>query len=133
MSASGPVWGLLDAFIHPGATMIPSSHSHSPMKCSREESPPASDSDEGESDENRMDFQPTKNITPTQAIGDENDDRTYDIPQFASPASADHAALRADFEIITAAAMEYLYNRITNDINKTTTLVIEKATGPLHN
>jgi hypothetical protein len=95
--------------------MSPSSHSHSPMKRPREESPPASDSDEGESDENRM-----------------NDDPTYNIPRLASPLSADHAALRADFEIITAAAMEHLYNRITNDINKTTALAVEKATGPLH-
>jgi hypothetical protein len=85
-----------------------------------------------ESDENRMDFQPTENVTSTQAIGDENDDRTYDIPRLASPLSADHAAVRADFEIITVAAFEHLYNRITNDINKTTALAVEKATGPLH-
>jgi hypothetical protein len=80
MSASGPVQGPLDAFMHPSATTIPSSHSHSPMKRPRKESPPVSDSDEGESDENRMDFQPTENVAPTQAIGDENDDPTYDIP-----------------------------------------------------
>jgi hypothetical protein len=132
MPSSGRGQISLDSFVRAGTTMIPDSRSHSPMKRPREESPPASDSDEGESDENRMDFQPTENVTSTQAIGDENVDPTYDIPQMAPALSADHAALRADFEIITAAAMEHLYNRITKDINKTTALAVEQATSPLH-
>jgi hypothetical protein len=105
----------------------------SPLKRLREDSPPGSESDSEEPDDNRMDFQPTQNVTSTQAIGDENDDPTDDISQLAPPLNAEHAALRADFEIITAAAMEHLYKRITKDINKTTALAVEEATGPLHN
>jgi len=80
-----------------------------------------------------MDFQCTEHITSTQAIGDDNNDDDQELLQLAAPLSPEHAALRADFEIITATAMENLYNRITKDINKTTALAVEKATGPLHN
>jgi len=80
-----------------------------------------------------MDFQCTEHITLTQAIGDDNNDDDQELPQLAEPLSPEHAALRADFEIITVTAMENLYNRITKDINKTTALAVEKATGPLHN
>jgi hypothetical protein len=80
-----------------------------------------------------MEFQPTEFVTETQAIGDEKGDTEYDLSQLPPPLSAEHAALRADLEIITAAAMERVYNRITKDINKTTALAIEKATDPLHN
>jgi len=66
----------------------------------------------------------------TQAIGDDNTDNEHELPQLAPPLSPEHAALHTDFEIITATAMENLYNRITKDINKMTALAIEKATGP---
>jgi len=80
-----------------------------------------------------MDFQRTEHITLIQAIGDDNNDDDQELLQLVAPLSPEHAALRADFEIITATAMENLYNRITKDINKTTALAVEKATGPLHN
>ena len=80
-----------------------------------------------------MDFEYTEHITSTQVIGDDNNDDDQELPQLAAPLSPEHAALRADFEIITATAMENVYNRITKDINKTTALAVEKATGPLHN
>ena len=76
-----------------------------------------------------MDFQRTEHITLIQAIGDDNNDDDQELLQLVAPLSPEHAALRADFEIITATAMENLYNRITKDINKTTALAIEKATG----
>jgi hypothetical protein len=100
------------------------------MKRPRVESDPESD-DEDETNADRMDFQRTEHITSTQAIGDGNDDTDH-LSQLPPPLNAEHAALRADFEIITAAAMERLYNRITKDINKTTALAVEKATDPLH-
>jgi hypothetical protein len=115
--------------------MIPSSLSHSPMKRPREDSPPGSDADESEPDENRIDFQRTEYITSTQAIGDENDGPTYDPLQLLPPVSVDHAALRADFEAITMVAMERLYQRITKDINKSaadTALAVQKTTDQLH-
>jgi hypothetical protein len=80
-----------------------------------------------------MDFQPTDHITPTQAIGDENDHLEYDVPQLPPPLSADHAALRADFEIITMAAMERLYHRVTKDVAKSTALAVERSTDQLNN
>jgi len=75
-----------------------------------------------------MDFQRTEHITSTQAIGDDNNDDDQELPQLAAPFSPEHAALRADYEIIAVTAMENLYNRITKDINKTTALAVEKAT-----
>jgi hypothetical protein len=82
-----------------------------------------------------MDFQPTATqyVTETQAIGDENVNLEYDLPQLPPPLSADHAALRSDFEIITMAAMERLYHRVTEDVNKTTALAIKKSNDQLHN
>jgi len=55
-----------------------------------------------------MDFQCTEHLTLTQAIGDDNNDDDHELPQLAPPLSPEHAALWADFEIITAAAMENL-------------------------
>jgi hypothetical protein len=83
----------------------------------------------------QMDFQSTTTqyVTETQAIGDENVNLEYDLPQLSPPLSADHAALRSDFEIITMAAMERLYHRITEDVNKTTALAIKKSNDQLHN
>jgi len=106
--------------------------SQSPLKRHREDSPLGSEHDEEEPDDNRMDFQHTEHLTSTQAIGDDHNDNDHELPQLAPPLSPEHGALRADFEIITAAAMENLYHRITKDINKTTALAVEKATGPLH-
>jgi hypothetical protein len=80
-----------------------------------------------------MDFQSDEHITSTHAIGDDNTDNDQELPQLATPVSLEHAVFRAHFEIITAAAMENLYNRITMNINKMIALAVEKATSPLHN
>jgi hypothetical protein len=130
MSASGHSQTSLDAFMRPTPT---ETQSQSPLKRPREDSPPESESDAEEPGDDRMDFEHAEHVTSTQAIGDDNTDDNHELPQLAPPLSPEHAALRADFEIITAAAMENLYNRITMDINKTTALAVEKATGPLHN
>jgi hypothetical protein len=83
----------------------------------------------------QMDFQSTATeyVTETQAIGDEKVNLEYDLPQLPLPLSADHAALHSDFKIITIAAMERLYHRITEDVNKTTALAIKKSNDQLHN
>ena len=130
MSTSGRNQASQDAFMRPTPT---ETRSQSPLKRPREDSPPGSESDAEEPDDNRMDFEHAEHITSTQAIGDDNTDGDHELPQLAPPLSPEHAALRADFEIITAAAMERLYHRITKDINKTTALAVEKATGPLEN
>jgi hypothetical protein len=80
-----------------------------------------------------MDFQQAKNVTVTQALGDDADHPECKVPELPPPLSPEHAALRTDFKIIIVAAMEHLYNQITKNINKTTALPIEKATGSLHN
>jgi len=74
------------------------------LKRPRVDSPPGSEPDEEELDDDRMDFQHTENITLTQAIGDDNNDDDHELVQLPPPLSAEHAALRADFEIITVAA-----------------------------
>ena len=107
---------------------------HHPTKRPHE-SDPESDGDEADTvNTDRMDFHHTDHITETQAIGDENNDLNpeHNLPQLPLPLSADHAALRADFEIITMAAMEQLYHRITEDVSKSTALAIEKSTNHLH-
>jgi len=63
-----------------------------------------------------MNFQQAENITATQALGDEIP--AYVAPHLPPPLSAEHAALRSDFEIISQTAMERLYIRITEDIVK---------------
>src|SRR3978361_2125046 len=130
MSTSGRNQASQDAFMRPTPT---ETRSQSPLKRPREDSPPGSESDAEEPDDNRMDFEHAEHITSTQAIGDDNTDGDHELPQLAPPLSPEQTALRADFEIITAAAMERLYHRITKDINKTTALAVEKATGPLEN
>jgi hypothetical protein len=82
----------------------------------------------------QMDSQPTSTpyITETHAIGDENVNLGFGIPQLAPPLSADHEVLRSDFEIISIAAMEHLYHRVTEDVNKTTAIAIKKSTDRLY-
>jgi hypothetical protein len=79
-----------------------------------------------------MDFQPTQNITATQAIGDENGDPELDNHPMPPPLNPEHAAIRADFEIITATMMEQLYNKITADITRSVAATFEKTTGQLN-
>jgi len=110
----------MDAFVRPGAAAITEhpqllpTRSCSPLKRSCEDSEPISDSDEDGANTERMDFQHAKNITATQALGDEIP--AYVTPQLPPPLSAEHATLRSDFETITQAATECLYSRITKDI-----------------
>jgi hypothetical protein len=66
---------------------------HLPIKRSREESVPESETDD-------MDFHHTETNLPP-------------------PLTPEHAALRADLQMITGAAMDSLYHRITADTKKT--------------
>jgi hypothetical protein len=102
---------------------------HLPAKRAHESDP---ESDGDETNRSRMDFQRTEHITETQAIGDENVNPGCTQPQLPPPLSAEHAALRTDFEIITMVAMERLYHRIMEDISKSTALAVEKSTHQLH-
>jgi len=84
-----------------------------------------------------MDFQQAENITATQALGDEIP--AYVASHLPPPLNAEHAALRLDFEIITQAAMERLYIRITEDIMKSVkksdddaAIAYKKTTDLLH-
>jgi hypothetical protein len=104
------------------------------MKRPRVESDPESD-DEDETNSDKMDFLQAEHVTATQAIGDGNDNPEHGIPELPPPLSAEHAAIRADFEIITMAAMDRLYLRITRDITKSaedTALAVQKTTDHLH-
>jgi hypothetical protein len=84
---------------------------HLSVKRVREESDPESDSDD-------MDFQQTENITATQALADTDHKPGYLQAELPPALTPEHAALRADVQIITEIAMENLYNRITTDIKK---------------
>jgi hypothetical protein len=111
---------------------------HLPVKRAREESDPESDSEEDvtEAIMDEMDIQHTENITATQAIGEGNEDFGQGISDLPPPLSAEHAALRSDFETITRVAMEHLYSRITADMAKSaadTTIAFQKTTDQLRN
>jgi hypothetical protein len=87
---------------------------HLPIKRIREESDPESDCE----DTSEMDFQHTQHVTETQALNDAIDNPNHPEPQLPPPLSPEHAALRADLQMITGAAMESLYIRITADTKK---------------
>jgi hypothetical protein len=111
---------------------------HLPIKRAREESDPESDSEEDVTQAimDEMDIQHTENITATQAIGEGNEDFGQGISDLPPPLSAEHAALRSDFETITRVAMEHLYSRITADMAKSaadTTIAFQKTTDQLRN
>jgi hypothetical protein len=140
MLSQGLGQGAKDTFpVPPSLKKATGSNARASTKRPREDSDPDSDSeseDNDKTDMEQMDFQSTATqyVTETQAIGDENDNihPEHNLPQLPLPLSADHAALRADFEIITMAAMEQLYHRITEDVSKSTALAIEKSTNHLH-
>ena len=133
----------LDAFLHSGTSGMASNpqpgptfatRSHSPTKRPREDSDSENDA-ESEADINAMDFQPTAHVTATQALGDETELPDYTAPELSPPLNLEHAAIRSDFEIITLAAMERFYTRITADITKTaadTTAAFKKSNDQLH-
>jgi len=87
---------------------------HLPIKCTREESDPESDHE----DTSEMDFQHTQYMTETQVLEDTSDNPSHLEPQLSPPLSPEHAALRADLQMKTGAAMESLYTRITADTKK---------------
>jgi hypothetical protein len=108
----------------------------SPAKRAREASDRESDCDDTVADMDRMDFQRTEHLTATQAIGNDDENTEYITPQLPLPLSAEHAALRSDFEIIAASAMERLYRRIAKDMEKSvsdTRRAFETTTDQLQN
>jgi outer membrane murein-binding lipoprotein Lpp len=143
MSSSGRGQDPLDSFGSSNtsgntASLLPAadtdSHHRLTNKRPREYSSSENDTD-SEADMETMDFQPTSHVTATQALADETENTEYTAPQLPPPLSAEHAALRADFEIITLAAMERLYSRISTDIEKSaadTTLSFRKTNDQLH-
>jgi hypothetical protein len=103
--------------------------SNLPVKRVREESDPESDSDD-------MDFQQTENVTATQALADTDHKPGYLQAELPPPLTPEHAALRADFQIITEVAMENLYNRMITDIKKSaddTNTALQRTNNQLQN
>jgi len=92
---------------------------HLPIKRARVESDPESDSDEMEFQQaENVNMAEAKNVTATQALGDTDHMPGYLQAELPPPLTPEHAALRADFQIITEVAMQNLYNHITTDIKK---------------
>jgi len=133
----------LNSFLHSGASGMASNlqpsptfttRAHSPTKCPREDS----DSENGaksKADISTIGFQPTVHVTVTQALGDETELPDYTASELSPPLSTEHVAIRSDFEIITLAAMECLYTRITADITmlaNDTTIALKKSNDQLH-
>jgi len=106
-------------------------YSRSPMKRPRTESGSENDTD-GESEMDAMECQPTQHITATQAIGDVVDELPTVNPTMTPLLSPEHAAIQADFEIITATAMEQLYSRITAKISTSVAATFQKTTSHLN-
>jgi len=108
---------------------FPGSKSCLPAKHAHEDSGPESDCDD-------MDFQQAENVTPTQALADGSDSSQYFTPQLPPPLNAEHMAQRSNFELVTLAAMDRLYHRITADVAKSaadTAMAFQKTTDQLHN
>jgi hypothetical protein len=102
---------------------------HLPTKRPREESSPESDTDE---DVNRpimeeMDFQHTQHMTGTQTLGDAEENQNYFHDELPPPLTPEHAALRADFQMINGRNMDKLFQRISADFKATH----EKTTNQL--
>jgi hypothetical protein len=119
--------------------LFPDTQSHLSVKRPHEDIDPESDPENDDNDESsmeQMDFEHEENVTATQAIGEDNGNLVQGIPELPLPLSAEHAALRSDFETITRVAMENLYNRITADITKSaadTSIAFQKTTDQLRN
>jgi hypothetical protein len=96
---------------------------HLPAKRTHSETDP-----ESEGDTSRMDFQHhTEHITETQALGDGDDSPNLFQTELPPPLTPEHAALRADFQMINGTAMENLFRRISADFNAS----LEKTTNQL--
>ena len=103
---------------------------HLPIKPTRTESDLESDRE----DTSEMDFQHTQHMTETQALDDTSDNPSHLEPQLPPPLSPEHAALRADLQMIMGAAMEGLYTRITADTKKSVddaVATLKKTNNPL--
>jgi len=106
---------------------VATSWSPSPAKRACEENDTDSDSDSDsddsgdkgreEDDDNAMDFQHTEDITATQAIEGDMDEPTSTAPQMAAPLSPEHAAFRADIEIITSNLLDQFARTISAEIS----------------
>jgi hypothetical protein len=140
MPSSGHGQESKDTLPGPPSVKAFGSYARASAKRPREDSDPESDSetdDNNKADMEQMDFQPTvtQHITETQALGDADDNPGYIEAELPPPLTPEHAALRADFQIITQVAMENLYNRITTDIKRSvddTTMALKKTTNQLH-
>jgi len=74
-----------------------------------------------------MDFQHTQHMTETQALGDAEENPNYIHDELPPPLTPEHAALRADFQMINGRNMDKLFQRISADFNAT----LEKTTNQL--
>ncbi|MDX6284377.1 MAG: hypothetical protein QOH03_5448, partial [Kribbellaceae bacterium] len=139
MPSPGHGQGSNDTSLAPPSVKALGSYARASAKRPCEDSDPESDSetkDNNIADMEQMDFQHSENITATQAIGDVDDNPGHGIPQLPPPLSAEHAALRSDFEIITLATTERLYSRIIADLQQSATdtaKAFQKTTDQLHN
>jgi len=137
MLSSGPGQGSKDTVPVPPSLKAPGCYARASTKRLREDSHPNSNSeseDNDKADMGQMDFQSnaTQYITETQAIGDVDDELPTFNPMMAPPLSPEHAAIRADFEIIMATTMEQLYARITDEITTSVTATFQKTTSQLN-
>jgi len=104
-----------------------------------EDSDPESDSESKDNTEadtmEQMDFQTTatQHPTGTQALSDADDNTGYLGAELPPPLTAEHAALHADFEIVTASAMEQLYQRIIANINASVSASVAAASLNINN
>jgi len=137
MLSSGPGQGSKDTVSVPPSLKATGSYARASTKRLREDSDPDSYSeseDNDKADMEQMDFQSnaTQYITETQAIGDVDDELPTFNPTMAPRLSPEHAAIRADFEIIMATTMEQLYARITDKITTSVTATFRKTTSQLN-
>ena len=139
MLPSGRGLGSKDISPVPPHSEARGSYVRTSAKRPREDSDPQSDSESKDNTEadtmEQMDFQTTttQHITGTQALGDANDNPGYLGAELPPPLTAEHAALRADFEIIRASAMEQLYQRITANFNASVSASVAAASLNINN
>jgi len=133
MLPSGCGLGFKDISTVPSRFEARGSYVGTSAKRPREDSDPESDSESKDNTEadtmEQMDFQitATQHITGTQALGDADDNPGYLGAKLPPPLMAEHTALRTDFLIITASAMEQLYQRIIANANASVSASVAAA------
>jgi len=138
MSYPGHGQGSTNTPLAPPPVKAQGSYVRASAKRPREDSDPESDfetKDNHIADMEQMDSRHAMNITATQALGEETQLPGYVAPELPPPLNAEHAALRADIEIITQAAMERHYSHVAEDIMKAaadTATAFKKSTDQLH-